>query len=128
MTADLQQVCPDQCLRLRLRLLWTDEPQSADPVDQDGGEAAFLALRMARPPGVRTRTARPCSWSRTAPPPVGATTRGGAHPTARHAVAEHLLVTVPAARTIDTVPGGNGEGVGSCPTSPSRWSRRSTRH
>ncbi|MFD7912915.1 hypothetical protein ACFV30_19695 [Streptomyces sp. NPDC059752] len=47
MTADLQQVCPDRHLRLRLRLLWTDEPQSADPVDQDGGEAAFLALHMA---------------------------------------------------------------------------------
>ncbi|WP_404961588.1 S41 family peptidase [Streptomyces sp. 147326] len=46
---------------------------------------------------------------------VGATTRGGAHPTARHAVAEHVLVTVPAARTVNTVTGTNWEGVGVVP-------------
>ncbi|MCX4808381.1 S41 family peptidase [Streptomyces sp. NBC_01214] len=49
---------------------------------------------------------------------VGATTRGGAHPTARHAVAEHVLVTVPTARTINTVTGGNWEGVGVVPDVP----------
>ncbi|MFF8833182.1 S41 family peptidase [Streptomyces sp. NPDC015131] len=43
---------------------------------------------------------------------VGETTRGGAHPTLRHPVAEHILVTVPTARTINAVTGGNWEGTG----------------
>ncbi|WP_328653797.1 hypothetical protein OG598_08010 [Micromonospora sp. NBC_00330] len=34
---------------------------------------------------------------------VGETTRGGAHPTARHPVTEHILVTVPTARTTNSV-------------------------
>ena len=46
---------------------------------------------------------------------VGETTRGGAHPTARHPVTEHILVTVPTARTINTVTGTNWEGVGVLP-------------
>ncbi|MFE6910699.1 S41 family peptidase [Streptomyces erythrochromogenes] len=46
---------------------------------------------------------------------VGETTRGGAHPTDRHPVSEHVLVAVPAARTISTVTGGNWEGVGVVP-------------
>ncbi|MFF4422961.1 S41 family peptidase [Streptomyces sp. NPDC001549] len=221
-TADLQEVCPDK----HLRLLWTDEPQSLDPVDEDGGEAAFLALLRAENQGIQRverlegniglieirwiasategasaigaamqlvahssalvldlrgcRGGAPegaamwCSYffpddqvhlndiyDRTSdttrqywtvghlPAPrypdrpvhvltseftfsggedvaytlqargravlVGATTRGGAHPTARHAVAEHVLVTVPTARTINTVTGGNWEGVGVVP-------------
>ncbi|MFI7353931.1 S41 family peptidase [Streptomyces avidinii] len=221
-TAHLQEVCPDQ----HLRLLWTDEPQSLDPVDEDGGQAAFLALLRAENQGIRrverlegniglieiTRIASAtegasgigaamqlvahssalvldlrgcfgglpegaalwCSYffpddqvhlndiyDRTSdttrqywttghlPAPryldrpvhiltsgvtfsggedvsytlqaqgravvVGETTRGGAHPTARYAVAEHVLVTVPAARTINTVTGGNWEGTGVVP-------------
>ncbi|MER6254724.1 S41 family peptidase [Streptomyces sp. NPDC001584] len=221
-TADLQEVCPDK----HLRLLWTDEPQSLDPVDEDGGEAAFLALLRAENQGIQRverlegniglievrwiasavegastigaamqlvahssalvldlrgcRGGAPegaamwCSYffaddqvhlndiyDRTSdstrqywtvghlPAPryldrpvhiltseftfsggedvaytlqaqgravvVGATTRGGAHPTARHAVAEHVLVTVPTARSINTVTGGNWEGVGVVP-------------
>ncbi|WP_314247100.1 S41 family peptidase [Streptomyces kutzneri] len=221
-TADLQEVCPDK----HLRLLWTDEPQSLDPVDEDGGEAAFLALLRAENQGIQRverlegniglievrwiasategaaaigaamqlvahssalvldlrgcRGGAPegaamwCSYffpddqvhlndiyDRTSdttrqywtvghlPAPrypdrpvhvltseftfsggedvaytlqaqgravvVGATTRGGAHPTARHAVAEHVLVTVPTARTVNTVTGGNWEGVGVVP-------------
>jgi hypothetical protein len=46
---------------------------------------------------------------------VGETTRGGAHPTARHPVTEHITVTVPTARTISTVTGTNWEGVGVVP-------------
>ncbi|MFD9476593.1 MULTISPECIES: S41 family peptidase [Streptomyces] len=221
-TADLQEVCPDK----HLRLLWTDEPQSLDPVDEDGGEAAFLALLRAENQGIQRverlegniglielrwiasavegasaigaamqlvahssalvldlrgcRGGAPegaamwCSYffpddqvhlndiyDRTSdttrqywtvghlPAPryldrpvhvltseftfsggedvaytlqaqgravlAGATTRGGAHPTARHAVAEHVLVTVPTARSINTVTGGNWEGVGVVP-------------
>lgn len=49
---------------------------------------------------------------------VGETTRGGAHPTVRYPVAEHVLVTVPAARTINTVTGTNWEGVGVVPDVP----------
>ncbi|MCX5587089.1 S41 family peptidase [Streptomyces erythrochromogenes] len=49
---------------------------------------------------------------------VGETTRGGAHPTDRHAVSEHVLVAVPTARTISTVTGGNWEGVGVVPDVP----------
>ncbi|MGA5098599.1 S41 family peptidase [Streptomyces lavendulocolor] len=48
----------------------------------------------------------------------GETTRGGAHPTARHPVAEHVLVTVPTARTISPVTGTNWEGVGVVPDVP----------
>ncbi|KNB53593.1 S41 family peptidase [Streptomyces caatingaensis] len=46
---------------------------------------------------------------------VGETTRGGAHPTARHPVTEHVVVTVPSARTVSTVTGTNWEGVGVVP-------------
>jgi hypothetical protein len=49
---------------------------------------------------------------------VGETTRGGAHPTARHAVTEHILVTVPTARTVNSVTGTNWEGVGVVPDIP----------
>ncbi|WP_336317785.1 S41 family peptidase [Streptomyces lavendofoliae] len=48
----------------------------------------------------------------------GETTRGGAHPTARYPVAEHVLVTVPSARTVNTVTGTNWEGVGVIPDVP----------
>ncbi len=221
-TAHLQEVCPDK----HLRLLWTDEPQSLDPVDEDGGKAAFLALLRAENQGIRrverlegniglieieriasaTEGAsaigaamqlvahssalvldlRGClgglpegaalwcsyffaddqvhlndSYDRTSDTTrqywttghlsgpryldrplhiltsgvtfsggedvsytlqahgravvVGETTRGGAHPTARYPVAEHVLVTVPVARTINTVTGGNWEGTGVLP-------------
>ncbi|MCX5196026.1 S41 family peptidase [Streptomyces sp. NBC_00249] len=221
-TADLQEVCPDK----HLRLLWTDEPQSLEPVDDDGGAAAFLALLKAHNHGVRrvehleggvglielnriTTAAEGASaigaamtlvahssalvldlrgclggspegaamwcsyffaddqvhlndiydrgsdstrqfWTTAhLPAPrygdrpvhvltsaitfsggedvaytlqaqgravvVGETTRGGAHPTARHAVSEHVLVTVPTARAINTVTGTNWEGVGVVP-------------
>ncbi|WP_405828558.1 S41 family peptidase [Streptomyces sp. NBC_00105] len=221
-TAHLQEVCPDR----HLRLLWTEEPQSLEPVDADGGQAAFLKLLREHNQGVRRvehlegniglielgriatavegasvigaamqlvagssalvldlrgclggspeGAAMWCSYffgddqvhlndiyDRTTdttrqywtvahlPAPrytnrpvyvltseitfsggedvaytlqaqgravvVGATTRGGAHPTARHAVAEHVLVTVPAARSINTVTGTNWEGVGVVP-------------
>ncbi|GAA2752652.1 S41 family peptidase [Kitasatospora cinereorecta] len=43
---------------------------------------------------------------------VGETTGGGAHPTARIAVAPHVTVTVPSARSINPVTGTNWEGVG----------------
>ncbi|MFE7318003.1 S41 family peptidase [Streptomyces sp. NPDC057555] len=43
---------------------------------------------------------------------VGETTRGGAHPTDRHPVTEHITVTVPTARTVNAVTGTNWEGVG----------------
>lgn len=46
---------------------------------------------------------------------VGETTRGGAHPTVRHPVGEHVLVTVPTARSINSVTGTNWEGVGVLP-------------
>ncbi|TLW89620.1 S41 family peptidase [Saccharomonospora piscinae] len=46
---------------------------------------------------------------------VGETTRGGAHPTARHAITEHVFVTVPVARTVNSVTGTNWEGVGVVP-------------
>ncbi|KUH40049.1 MULTISPECIES: S41 family peptidase [Streptomyces] len=46
---------------------------------------------------------------------VGERTPGGAHPTARHAVTEHILVTVPTARTVSAVTGTNWEGVGVVP-------------
>jgi C-terminal processing protease CtpA/Prc len=218
-TADLQEACPDK----HLRLLWVEEPQSLEPADEDGGEAAFRALLRAENQGVRRvehlegnvglialrlistavdggaaigaalqlvsdtsalvldlrecRGGSPegaalwCSYffpddqvhlndiySRESdstrqywtlghlPAPryqdrpvyvltsattfsggedvaytlqahgravvIGETTRGGAHPTARHAVSEHVLVTVPTARTINTVTGTNWEGVG----------------
>ncbi|MFI8344905.1 S41 family peptidase [Streptomyces sp. NPDC085639] len=221
-TAQLQEVCPDK----HLRLLWTDEPQSLDPVDEDGGEAAFLALLRAENQGIRRverlegniglieigriasategasaigaamqlvahssalvldlrgclgglpeGAALWCSYffpddqvhlndiyDRTSDTTrqfwttghlsgpryldrpvhiltsgitfsggedvsytlqaqgravvVGETTRGGAHPTARYPVSEHVLVTVPVARTINTVTGGNWEGTGVLP-------------
>ncbi|MFJ6752306.1 MULTISPECIES: S41 family peptidase [unclassified Streptomyces] len=46
---------------------------------------------------------------------VGETTRGGAHPTARHPVTAHITVTVPTARSINAVTGTNWEGVGVVP-------------
>ncbi|MCX5215283.1 S41 family peptidase [Kitasatospora sp. NBC_00240] len=46
---------------------------------------------------------------------VGETTRGGAHPTDRHPVTEHIMVTVPTARTINSVTGTNWEGTGVVP-------------
>ncbi|MFB6615362.1 S41 family peptidase [Streptomyces sp. NPDC085524] len=222
-TAHLQEVCPDK----HLRLLWTEEPQSLEPVDDDGGEAAFLSLLRAENQGIRrverldgniglielrriataiegasaigaamqlvagtsalildlraclggspegaalwnshffpdgdvhlhdiyeraTDSTRQFWTSAHLPGPryadgrpvyvltsgitfsggedvaytlqthgravvVGATTRGGAHPTARHPVAEHVLVTVPAARSISAVTGTNWEGVGVVP-------------
>ncbi|MFI9200361.1 S41 family peptidase [Streptomyces sp. NPDC053048] len=224
-TADLQQACPDR----HLRLLWQDEPQSMDPVDEDDGKAAFLALMRNENQGVRRfefldggvgyidvrRVAYPSEGARTIgaamemvagtralvldlrecrggapegaamwcsyffpddsthlndiyeraggttrqywtsshlPAPryldrpvyvltsattfsagediaytlqahgravlVGETTRGGAHPTARYPVTEHITVTVPSARTISTVTGTNWEGVGVAPDLP----------
>ncbi|MDA3648285.1 S41 family peptidase [Saccharopolyspora indica] len=224
-TAHLQEACPDK----HLRLLWSDEPQSLEPADEDGGQAAFLALLRAENQGIRRverlngniglidvrriasadegaaaigaamqlvagssalvldlrecRGGLPegaamwCSyffrddqvhlndfyerstgatrqyWTiahlpapRYADRPVyvltsaitfsggedvaytlqahgraeliGETTRGGAHPTARHPVTEHILVTVPTARTINSVTGTNWEGVGVIPDVP----------
>ncbi|MEU7601304.1 S41 family peptidase [Streptomyces sp. NPDC041003] len=221
-TEHLQEVCPDR----HLRLLWSEEPQPLEPLDDDGGQAAFLKLLREHNQGVRrvehlegniglieigwiatavegasvigaamqlvagssalvldlrgcrggapegaamwcsyffgddqvhlndiydrtTDTTRQYWTSGYLPAPrytdrpvyvltsettfsggedvaytlqaqgravvVGATTRGGAHPTARHAVAEHVLVTVPAARSINTVTGTNWEGVGVVP-------------
>ncbi|GGZ52724.1 hypothetical protein GCM10010387_53570 [Streptomyces inusitatus] len=49
---------------------------------------------------------------------VGETTRGGAHPTERHAITEHILVTVPTARTVNPLTGANWEGVGVVPDVP----------
>jgi C-terminal processing protease CtpA/Prc len=46
---------------------------------------------------------------------VGETTRGGAHPTAYHPLTEHISVTVPYARSINPVTGGDWEGVGITP-------------
>ncbi|WBC16644.1 hypothetical protein O7600_07330 [Micromonospora sp. WMMA1998] len=48
-TAHLQEVCPDK----HLRLLWTYQPQSLDPADEDGGRAAFLALLRTENQGIR---------------------------------------------------------------------------
>ncbi|MFE2170116.1 S41 family peptidase [Streptomyces sp. NPDC059447] len=222
-TAHLQEVCPDK----HLRLMWTEEPQSLEPVDDDGGMAAFMSFLRTENQGIRrverldgnvglielTRIAtaiegadaigaamrlvaqscalvldlRECLggapegaalwnshffpddqvhlndiydrgsdstrqfWaSAHLPGPrytddrpvyvltsertfsggedvaytlqahgravvIGATTRGGAHPTARRAVAEHILVTVPTARSINPVTGTNWEGVGVVP-------------
>ncbi|MEU7750532.1 hypothetical protein AB0B57_01570 [Micromonospora sp. NPDC049101] len=47
--AHLQEACPDK----HLRLLWSDQPQSLDPADEDGGRAAFLALLRAENQGIR---------------------------------------------------------------------------
>lgn len=221
-TADMQRACPDK----HLRLLWVDEPQSTDPVDEDDGRAAFLAKSKAENEGVRrfehlegnigyleviriadagegahmigaamrlvahtsalildlrqcsggapTGAAMWCSyffpddqvhlndiyeratdstrqyWTAShLPAPrylnrpvyvltsvdtfsggedvaytlqahgraliVGDTTRGGAHPTARYPVSEHITVAVPTGRTINTVTGTNWEGVGVAP-------------
>jgi C-terminal processing protease CtpA/Prc len=46
---------------------------------------------------------------------VGETTRGGAHPTNRHRLAEDLYLTVPDARAINPRTGANWEGVGVTP-------------
>jgi len=46
---------------------------------------------------------------------VGETTRGGAHPTDWHEIAEHLYVTVPEARAINPESGANWEAVGVVP-------------
>lgn len=224
-TADLQRVCPDK----HLRLLWSEEPQSLEPRDEDAGRAAFLAVMRAENQGVHrverldgnigyidlrriadagegaavigaamqlvagsvalvldlrecrggapTGAAMWCSYffpddgthlndiyeratdstrqywtAGHLPAPryldrpvyvltgpttfsggedvsytlqahgravvVGETTRGGAHPTARYPVAEHVLVTVPNARTVSTVTGTNWEGVGVVPDLP----------
>ncbi|MGV9311330.1 S41 family peptidase [Streptomyces sp. NPDC003691] len=224
-TGDLQKACPDK----HLRLLWSEEPRSLKPVDDDGGEAAFRALLRAEGQGIRrverlegnvglvelrrvatavegasaigaamelvagssalvldlraclggspegaamwcsyffpddqvhlndiydrgTDTTRQFWTAGHLPAPryldrpvyvltgeatfsagediaytlqahgravvVGATSRGGAHPTDRHPVTEHILVTVPTARTISTVTGTNWEGVGVAPDLP----------
>lgn len=47
-TAHLQEVCPDK----HLRLLWSDQPQSLDPADEDGGRAAFVALLRTENQGI----------------------------------------------------------------------------
>ncbi|MFD5672330.1 S41 family peptidase [Streptomyces sp. NPDC127040] len=49
---------------------------------------------------------------------IGETTRGGAHPTVRHAITAHVQVTVPVARAVNTVTGTNWEGVGVLPDVP----------
>ncbi|WP_329571362.1 S41 family peptidase [Kitasatospora sp. NBC_01266] len=46
---------------------------------------------------------------------VGETTRGGAHPTGYYPLTEHISVTVPYARSINPVTGGDWEGVGIAP-------------
>ena len=46
---------------------------------------------------------------------VGETTRGGAHPTGYYPLTEHITVTVPYARSINPVTGGDWEGVGVAP-------------
>jgi C-terminal processing protease CtpA/Prc len=43
---------------------------------------------------------------------VGATTRGGAHPTRRLPLSATLEISIPAARSINLVTGSNGEGIG----------------
>ncbi|MEU6314679.1 S41 family peptidase [Streptomyces sp. NPDC047014] len=224
-TADLQEVCPDK----HMRLLWSAEPLSLEPEDQDAGRAAFLALLRSENQGVRrvetlddgvavvrityipgtdegapamgaamqlaagstalvldlrscrggmpegaamwcsyffpddqthlndihdgpTGTTRQYWTAGHLPAPryldrpvyiltsaltfsggedvaytlqahgratlVGETTRGGAHPTVRHTLTEHIQVTVPIARTVNTVTGGNWEGVGVTPDLP----------
>ena len=46
---------------------------------------------------------------------IGETTRGGAHPTDWHEIAEHLYATVPVARSINPESGTNWEAVGVAP-------------
>src|SRR5215469_4234290 len=46
---------------------------------------------------------------------VGENTRGGAHPTGYYPLTEHITVTVPYARSINPVTGGDWEGVGVAP-------------
>ena len=46
---------------------------------------------------------------------VGETTRGGAHPTKYYPLSEHISVTIPWARSINPVTGGDWEGVGVVP-------------
>jgi C-terminal processing protease CtpA/Prc len=49
---------------------------------------------------------------------VGEATRGGAHPTNYHRITDGLVVTVPDARAISPVTGGNWEGTGVRPDVP----------
>ncbi|AJC54096.1 hypothetical protein GZL_01496 [Streptomyces sp. 769] len=49
---------------------------------------------------------------------VGETTRGGAHPTARHPVTAYITVAVPTSRTVNAVTGTNWKGVGVRPDRP----------
>ncbi|MCZ7430883.1 S41 family peptidase [Streptomyces sp. WMMC1477] len=49
---------------------------------------------------------------------VGERTRGGAHPTERYPVTDHVTVTVPTARTVSTVTATNWEGTGVTPDIP----------
>lgn len=49
---------------------------------------------------------------------VGETSRGGAHPTIRDVLTEHITVAVPTARTINAVTGTNWEGTGVTPDLP----------
>ncbi|MGY5130424.1 S41 family peptidase [Streptomyces nigrescens] len=134
-TAHLQEVCPDK----HLRVLWQDEPQSTEPEDDDAGRAAFLALLREQNQGIRRVEQldgnigcldRPVYVLTSATTfsggedvaytlqafgraeLVGETPRGGAHPTDRHPVTEHITVTVPTARTTNAVTGTNWEGVG----------------
>jgi C-terminal processing protease CtpA/Prc len=46
---------------------------------------------------------------------VGERTRGGAHPTGYYPLTEHITVTVPYARSINPVTGGDWEGAGVAP-------------
>jgi C-terminal processing protease CtpA/Prc len=46
---------------------------------------------------------------------VGESTRGGAHPTGYYPLTEHISVTVPYARSINPVTGGDWEGTGITP-------------
>ncbi len=46
---------------------------------------------------------------------VGESTRGGAHPTGYYPLTEHITVTVPYARSINPVTGGDWEGIGVAP-------------
>lgn len=46
---------------------------------------------------------------------IGESTRGGAHPTAFYPLSEHITITVPYARSINPVTGGDWEGTGVVP-------------
>jgi C-terminal processing protease CtpA/Prc len=49
---------------------------------------------------------------------IGETTRGGAHPSTRWRIDEHLMSSVPTARAVNPVSGTNWEGVGVVPDVP----------